>query len=75
MTKADMHARGTGGDDIADLDIAIGDNDPVNEQFNHLTALNEGRLGQALQDLSPMTASVTATHNKPGWTESNRDEP
>jgi hypothetical protein len=51
MTKADMLARGTGGDHVVDLDITIGDNDAVNEKFNQLAALGKGRLGKTSLEL------------------------
>ena len=61
MTKVDVHTRGTGRDDAADLDITVGHHYPVNEQFHHLAALGEGRLGQALLDL--LTESLNGRHN------------
>jgi len=61
MTKAEMCTRGTGGDDVADLHIAIRDNDPVNEEGNQLAARREGRLGEAPLDLR--TESLTGHHD------------
>lgn len=55
MAKADMCTGGTGGNDVADLHIAVRDNDSVNdsvnEEFHQLAALGEGRLGKAPLDL------------------------
>src|SRR5215831_548776 len=48
MTKADMFACWGGWDHIMDLDLAIGDNDRVNQQLHHLTALSEGGVREAL---------------------------
>jgi hypothetical protein len=56
-----MDTRGTGRDDIADLHIAVGHHHPVNEQFNQLAALGEGRLGQAPLDL--LTEPLNGYHN------------
>jgi hypothetical protein len=56
-----MDTRRTGGDDIADLDITVRDNHSVNEQFNHLAALREGRLGEAPLDL--LTESLNGHHD------------
>jgi hypothetical protein len=61
MTKSDMYTRGTGGNDVADLHIAIRDHGPVNEEFNQLAALREGRLGEASLDL--LTESLNGHHD------------
>jgi hypothetical protein len=61
MTKADLHTRGTGGDDVADFHIAVGDNDPVNEQLNQLATLGKGRLGEPLLHL--LTKSLNRGHD------------
>ena len=61
MTQSDMCTRGIGGDDIADLHSAIRDHDPVNEEFNQLAALREGRLGEAPLDL--LTESLDGHHD------------
>src|SRR5258706_14503041 len=42
MTKAHVLTGGRGGDDIADLDIAVGDDHPVNEQLDELALLLKG---------------------------------
>ncbi len=56
-----MCARGTGGDDVADLDIAVRNNDPVNEEFNQLAALRKGCLCQASLDL--LAESLNGCHD------------
>jgi hypothetical protein len=44
-----------------DLDITIGDNDPVNEQFHQLAALRKGRLGKTPLDL--LAESLNGHHD------------
>jgi hypothetical protein len=41
MTKTDVLALGTGGEDVADLDLIARDDDPVDEQFHQLSPLIE----------------------------------
>jgi hypothetical protein len=48
MTKADVLALGAGGQHVADLDLSIGDDHPVDEQQHELPVLLEARRGQAL---------------------------
>lgn len=43
MTKPGVFATWTGGDDVADLDLVVGDHDPIDEQFHQLSSLLEGR--------------------------------
>jgi hypothetical protein len=61
MTKAEMDTRRTGGDDRADLDITVRDNHSVNEEFDQLAALREGRLGKALLDV--LAESLNGRHD------------
>ena len=56
MTKADVFAAGAGGNDIANLDIAIGDDHPINEQFHELTLLDKGRAFQT--SLNPLAKNL-----------------
>jgi hypothetical protein len=46
MTKAHVLTGGRGGDDIADLDIAVSDDHPVNEPLDELALLLKGGLGE-----------------------------
>ena len=46
MAKADGFGARAGGDDVADLDVAIRHDDAVDEQFDQLAPLREGRAGQ-----------------------------
>jgi hypothetical protein len=48
MTKTNVFARRAGRDDIADLDVAIGNDDPVDQQHDQLTLLLEGGLSETL---------------------------
>ena len=47
MTKANEGAVTRCREDIANLDVAIGDNDTVNEEFDQRPSLLEGRLVQS----------------------------
>ena len=47
MTKAGEFAVGASWDDIADFHLLIIDNDPIDEQFDELTALGEVQIGQS----------------------------
>jgi hypothetical protein len=47
MTKPHVLTGGRGRDDVADLDVAVGDDHPVNEQFHQLALLLEGGLGES----------------------------
>ena len=40
-----------GGEDIADLHVAVGDNDAVDQEFDERPPLREGRLVQPVADL------------------------
>jgi hypothetical protein len=53
MTKTDVLAGGRRGDDRADLDIAIRDHHPIDEQFNQLALLLECGVVEAALDDSP----------------------
>jgi transposase len=53
MTEASALALGAERDDIADLHLVFGDHDPVDQQFDELTALGEVGLGQPA--LHPLT--------------------
>jgi hypothetical protein len=46
MTKRDSFSFGAGGNDVADLDLSVVDDDPVDEQFDQLAALLEGEVSQ-----------------------------
>jgi hypothetical protein len=50
LAKADGLGVRTGGDDIADLDVAIHHDDAIDEQFDQLAPLFEGRAGQTSLD-------------------------
>ena len=50
MAKTDGLGAWAGGDNVADLDIAIGYDDAVDEQFDQLASLFEGRAGQTSLD-------------------------
>jgi len=58
MTKASTSAGFGGGDDVADFDLGIIDDDTVNQQFNQFSLLGKGGLIQALLD------SVTELFNR-----------
>jgi hypothetical protein len=47
MTKTDVLALRAGGQHIADLDLGVGDDHPVDQQQDELPALLEARRGQA----------------------------
>ncbi len=40
-----------GGEDVADLDVAVGDNNAINQEFDERAALVEGRCVQPVADL------------------------
>jgi hypothetical protein len=46
MTKPDGGTVAGGGEDVADLDIVVGDNDAINEEFDERSSLVEGRRMQ-----------------------------
>src|SRR3954451_12470617 len=46
MTKADVLALGAGGQHVADLDVGVGDDHPVDQQQHELAALLEAGAGQ-----------------------------
>ena len=48
MTKTYVLASGGGGDHVADLHLLFTHHNAINEQFNHLPFLLEGRLSQSL---------------------------
>lgn len=50
MTKTDEFALGGGREDIANLDITIGDDDAINQKFDQLTLLLKGRVFQTSLD-------------------------
>ena len=56
MAKPDVLALGAGGQHVADLDLGVGDDHPVDEQQDELPALLEGRRGQAV--LHPRAESL-----------------
>jgi transposase len=56
MTKADVLALGAGGQHVADLDVGVGDDHPVDQQQHELAALLEAGPGQAA--LHPGTESL-----------------
>jgi hypothetical protein len=56
MTKTDMLASGRRGDDVADLDIPVSDDNPINEQLDEVALLLKGGLGQP--SLYPLTQGV-----------------
>jgi len=45
MTKPGMLAAWAGGNDVADLDLLVGDNHAVDQQFDELPPLRERRVG------------------------------
>ena len=45
-----MRAGGGGGQDVADLDLVVGDDDPVDEQFGQLPSLRERGRGKSGPD-------------------------
>ncbi len=47
MTKPGVFTARAGRDHITDLDLVIGDNHPIDKQFDQLPLLLEGRVGQA----------------------------
>jgi hypothetical protein len=53
LAKADVLALGAGGQDVADLDLGIGDDHAVHEQHHELAALLEAGLGQAALHARP----------------------
>ena len=50
MTKGGVFPRRTGWQDVADLDLAVGDDDTINEQFDQLSALGEREVFQGRVD-------------------------
>jgi hypothetical protein len=46
MTKTDVFAAYAGWDNIANLDVAVGDDNPIDEQFDQLSALLKARASQ-----------------------------
>jgi Transposase DDE domain len=46
MTKPDGGTVAGGGEDVADLDVAVGDNDAINQEFDERSSLVEGRRMQ-----------------------------
>ena len=56
MTKADVLALRIGGQHVTDLDLGIGDDHPIDEQQDELSALLETRRGQAM--LHPCAESL-----------------
>jgi hypothetical protein len=48
MTKADVLALRIGGQHVTDLDLGIGDDHPIDEQQDELSALLEAGRGQAM---------------------------
>ena len=50
MTKVLDFPLGTGGDDIADFNMAIGNDDAVDQQFDKLATLSEGQGFQSRLD-------------------------
>jgi hypothetical protein len=63
MTKPDLLAGPVRWHHIADLDLAIVDDHPVNQEFNQGSPLLEGGLGQPLPD---PTAEVLDGAGEPG---------
>src|SRR4051795_7483464 len=53
MTKADVLALGAGGQHVADLDVGVGDDHPVDQQQHELAALLEAGAGQPALHPSP----------------------
>ena len=51
VTKPGLGAAGRGGDHIADLHLAVGDHDPVDQQLHQLAALVEAGLVKAHPEL------------------------
>jgi hypothetical protein len=51
MTKPNGGTVAVRGEDIADLDITVGDNDAVNQEFDECSPLLEGRRVQTVPDL------------------------
>jgi hypothetical protein len=56
MTKPHVLAGGRRGDDVADLDHAVRDDDAINEQLDEVALLLKGGLGQP--GLDPLTQGV-----------------
>jgi len=48
MTKADLLAGWSGRHHVADLDLAVGDDHPVDQEFDERTSLLERGVGQSL---------------------------
>jgi Transposase DDE domain len=51
MTKPNGGTVAGGGEDVTDLDVAVSDNDAVNQEFDECSPLLEGRLVQTIADL------------------------
>jgi transposase len=51
MTKPNGRAMAGGREDVTDLDVAVSDNDAVNQEFDECSPLLEGRLVQTIADL------------------------
>ncbi len=50
MTKTDVLALGAGGEDVADLDLVVRDDDPVDQQLDELPLLLEAGVLKARRD-------------------------
>ena len=53
MTKPDVLTLGAGREHVADLDLGIGHDHPVDQELDEGAARREGRLGQAARDPLP----------------------
>lgn len=61
MTKADVFTAGAGGDHVANLDVAIGDNHPINQQLHQLPLLGKG--GVFHPSLDPLAKRLDGDHD------------
>ncbi len=61
MTKADVLALRSGREDVADLHVRVGNDDPVDEQLHQLPPLRERRGREPLHD-APAEARERVRH-------------
>jgi hypothetical protein len=59
MTKTDMLAARIGGDHVADLDLLVGDDDPIDQELHQFTFLLEG--GASKSTAHPLAETFHAT--------------
>lgn len=61
MTKADVFTARAGGNDVANLDLAIGDNHPINQQLHQLPLL--GKRGVFQPSLDTLAKRLDGEHD------------